>query len=82
MNTEKHQHRETNEILQAIKKFHDELVSLVGIILELNKRIQSAKGSEKEQIQRQIEKIDKEIDEIVYKLYEITEEEKKIIEEG
>jgi len=64
------------------KKFHDELVSLVGIILELNKRIQSAKGSEKEQIQRQIEKIDKEIDEIVYKLYEITEEEKKIIEEG
>ena len=28
MNTEKHQHRETNEILQAIKKFHDEFCSL------------------------------------------------------
>jgi len=30
MNTEKRQHRETNEILQAIKKFHDEFCSLDG----------------------------------------------------
>lgn len=42
--------------------------------------IQTAKGSQKDQIQRQIEKTDREIDEIVYKLYKITEEEKKIIE--
>ena len=40
----------------------------------------TAKNSQKDQIQRQIEKTDKEIDEIVYKLYGITEEEKKIIE--
>jgi hypothetical protein len=36
--------------------------------------------STKEQIQREIDKTDKEIDEIVYKLYGISEGEKKIIE--
>jgi len=62
------------------KKLHDNLVALVDIMLDINKKIHSAKGSEKEQIQRQIDKTDKEIDEIVYKLYGITEEERKIIE--
>jgi hypothetical protein len=52
------------------------------VTLDLNKKIQTAKGSQKDQIQRQIEKTDKEIDEIVYKLYGITEEERKIIEEN
>ena len=49
-------------------------------MLDLNKKVQTAKGSRKEQIQRQIEKTDKEIDDLVYKLYGITEEEWKIIE--
>jgi len=49
-------------------------------MLGLNKKIQTAKGSHKDQIQRQIEKTDKEIDDIVYRLYDITDEEKKIIE--
>jgi hypothetical protein len=40
----------------------------------------TAKGSQKDQIQRQLEKTDREIDEIVYKLYGITKEERKIIE--
>jgi type I restriction-modification system DNA methylase subunit len=62
------------------KKLHDDLVVLVDVMLDLNKKIQSAKGSAKDQIQRQIEKTDREIDEIVYKLYGITEEEKMIIE--
>ncbi len=62
------------------KKLHDALVSLVDVMLNLNKKILTAKGNEKEQIQRQIEKTDREIDEIVYELYGITEEEKKIIE--
>lgn len=55
-------------------------MALVDAMLNLNKKIQTAKGNEKEQIQRQIEKTDREIDEIVYKLYGITEEEKNIIE--
>jgi len=65
----------------AEKKLHDDLVALVDVMLDLNKRIQTAKGSQRDQIQRQIEKTDKAIDELVYKLYNITEEEKKIIEE-
>jgi glucosamine 6-phosphate synthetase-like amidotransferase/phosphosugar isomerase protein len=64
----------------STKTLHDDLVALVDVMLDLNKRIQTAKGSQKDQIQRQIEKTDKAIDEIVYKLYNITEEEKRIIE--
>ncbi|MEO0124507.1 MAG: TaqI-like C-terminal specificity domain-containing protein [candidate division WOR-3 bacterium] len=62
------------------KKLHDDLVALVDIMLDLNKKLQTARGSEKEQIQKQIEKTDREIDELVYKLYGITDEERKIIE--
>ena len=40
------------------------------------------KQQAKEQIQREIDKTDKEINEIVYKLCNITDEEKKIIEES
>ncbi len=40
----------------------------------------TAKGSQKDQIHRQIDKTDREIDEIVYNLYGITAEEKKIID--
>ena len=62
------------------KKLHDDLVSLVDAMMNLNKKMQTAKGNQKEQIQRQIEKTDREIDEIVYKLYGLTEEEIKIVE--
>ncbi|MBE0433822.1 N-6 DNA methylase [candidate division WOR-3 bacterium] len=61
-------------------ELHDKLVKLVDVMLDLNRTIQLAKGSEKEQTQRQIEKTDEEIDDLVYKLYEITEEERKVIE--
>jgi len=50
------------------------------MMLDLNKKVQTARGSRKDQIQRQIEKTDREIDGLVYKLYGITEEERKIIE--
>lgn len=62
------------------KKLHNYLVALVNVMLDLNKKLQTTKGSEQVQIQRQIEKTDREIDELVYKLYGITEEEKKVIE--
>lgn len=62
------------------KDIHDDIVRLVNEMLNLNKKIQTAKGNERQQIQRQIEKIDREIDELVYKLYDLTEEEIRIVE--
>jgi type I restriction-modification system DNA methylase subunit len=65
----------------ADEKQHDDLIALVDVMLDLNKKVQTARGSEKEQIQRQTDKTDREIDDLVYKLYGITDEERKIIEE-
>ena len=62
------------------KKLHDDVVKLVNVMLDLRKREQKATGHELEQIKRQIEKTDREIDERVYELYGIAENEKKIIE--
>ncbi len=72
--------RQINFTNSVDKKLHDDLVALVEVMLDLNKKIPSVKGSERDQIQRQIDKTDKEIDELVYKLYGITEEERKMIE--
>ena len=53
-------------------------------MLSLNKKLQEERLTEheKEKIQQEIKKTDREIDELVYQLYSITEEEKKIIEES
>ena len=64
------------------KTTHDDLVALVDVMLDLNKKVQGAKGSEKDQLQRQIERTDKEIDELVYELYGLTEDEIRIVEES
>lgn len=55
---------------------------LVEKILELNKRRHSAKlaPSDANRLDREIAVTDAEIDELVYKLYDITIEERKIIE--
>jgi len=55
-----------NQMLELQKKYHDEKIS----------------GNEKERLKGQIENTDYEIDEEVYKLYGITDEERKIIEES
>jgi len=55
-----------NQMLELQKKYHDEKVA----------------GGEKERLKQQIDNTDYEIDEEVYKLYGINEEEKKIIEES
>lgn len=63
------------------KKVHDDLVKLVEKMLDLQKQLQKASfDSEKEPIERQIESTDRKIDEMVYKLYELTEEEIAIVE--
>lgn len=67
------------------KKLHDDLVALVDRMLELNKRlapIRNTPFSERDELIREIERTDKEIDNIVYDLYGLTEEERKVVEGG
>ncbi|MBI4689920.1 MAG: Eco57I restriction-modification methylase domain-containing protein [Nitrospirae bacterium] len=63
------------------KAVHDKLVSLVDHMLELHRKKNSIPPSaERDKIEREIAVTDEKIDEIVYGLYEVTEEERKIIE--
>jgi hypothetical protein len=63
------------------KKLHDRIVSLVQRMLDLHKQLAAAKvPDEKTRIQRQIDATDKQIDQLVYNLYGLTEEEIKIVE--
>ena len=58
-------------------------IKLADKMLSLNKKLQEIGDKntlEKQKIQEEIKKTDNEIDELVYQLYGITEEEKKIIE--
>jgi type I restriction-modification system DNA methylase subunit len=60
---------------------HDKLVSLVDRMLELHKKKTALPPSaEREKIEREIAVTDEKIDEIIYGLYGITDEERKIIE--
>jgi len=64
------------------KKRHGDLVALVERMLELNKRLAPVRdtyGYEREELLREIERTDKEIDDLVYDLYGLTEEERKIV---
>ena len=64
----------------AEKAIHDKLVSLVDRMLELYKKKNSFPPSaEREKIEREIAVTDEKIDEIVYGLYGVTEEERKIV---
>ncbi|MCX6763137.1 MAG: N-6 DNA methylase [Candidatus Moranbacteria bacterium] len=64
------------------KKKHDELANLADKMLELNKELQSIpENSDKwNLLKEEIAKTDKEIDQKVYELYSLSEEEIKIIE--
>lgn len=61
-------------------KMHDDLVALVERMLDLHKRLKEAVGEEEKDLERQIARTDRQIDKLVYELYGITEEERKIIE--
>lgn len=61
------------------------IIGLVDKMLSLNKRLNEIKDKqtdEKVRLEKEIQKLDSEIDEEVYKLYGITSEEKKIIEDS
>ena len=62
------------------KARHDRMVELVETMLKLHKQLVAAKTShEKTAIQRQIDATDKQIDRLVYELYDLTKKEIKII---
>lgn len=60
---------------------HDQIVSLVDQMLGLNKKLAESKVPQTtEMLRRQIESTDRQIDQLVYRLYDLTEEEIKIVE--
>jgi len=65
----------------ADKSRHDKMVTLVEQMLTLNKQRPDMKTDhEKNLIERQIEATDRQIDALVYELYELTEDEIQIVE--
>ncbi|MFH1718623.1 MAG: N-6 DNA methylase [Planctomycetota bacterium] len=63
------------------KDLCDRMISLVQQMLDLHKKLATAKvPGDKTRIQRQIDASDKQIDQLVYALYGLTEEEIKIVE--
>ena len=59
------------------------MVQLVENMLELKKKLADTKaGHEKTLLKRQIEATDRQIDQFVYELYDLTEDEIKIVEEA
>jgi hypothetical protein len=62
---------------------HNKIVALVKRMLALHKQLAEAKTNhEKTAIQRQIDSTDKQIDQLVYELYGLTDKEIRIVEEG
>ena len=61
---------------------HDRMVELVTRILDLNKKLAAnSTPADKEFCKRRIDATDAEIDALVYKLYDLTDEEIKLVEE-
>lgn len=65
----------------ADKARHDRMVALVELMLSLHKQLAAANTDhEKTAIQRQIDAADRQIDQLVYELYGLTDEEISIVE--
>jgi type I restriction-modification system DNA methylase subunit len=63
------------------KVHYNQLIKLIEQILDMHKQLQKTKTPhEKESLQRQIVAVDREIDQIVYQLYGLTDNEIKIVE--
>lgn len=75
--------RQIDFTVPAEKEAHDTLVSLVEKMLELNKKlapIRNLYSHERDELVKEIENTDREIDNLVYDLYDLDEEERKIVE--
>ncbi|MCK4641072.1 MAG: restriction endonuclease subunit M, partial [Candidatus Marinimicrobia bacterium] len=65
----------------ADKTRHDRIVALVEQMLDLRKKLSETRDPRtREQLQRRIDATDAQIDRLVYELYELTEEEIKVVE--
>jgi len=63
------------------KAKHDHIVGLVGQMLQSKEKLSASKtDAEKNRLELQCESLDRQIDEAVYELYALTEEEIKIVE--
>jgi hypothetical protein len=62
-------------------EIHDSIVRIVKYMLDLHKRTPQT-PFEQEQLKREITMTDKEIDRLVYELYELTEDEIRTVEES
>ena len=62
----------------------EKLISLIDNLIAIQKKIHDERvsGGEKERLEQQIQNIDYEIDQEVYKLYGLTKEEIKIVEDS
>ena len=72
-------------MLNKVYKYFSDFTNLSDKMPSLNKKLQEIGDRntlEKQKLEEEIKKTDNEIDELVYHLYGITEEEKKIIEES
>ena len=68
-------------IIIGYSDLHNELSSLVNGILDLNKKLAVEKNPNAvTMVSRQINAVDKQIDALVYKLYNLSDEEVRIIE--
>ncbi len=62
---------------------HDRMVELVQAMLDLHERLPEASTPrDRELLQRQIDATDRRIDQLVYELYGLTDEEIRIVEEA
>jgi len=69
--------------IPLIKKESEQIINNVDFIIELNKKLENINlDMEKELIKKQILALERQINEEVYKLYGITDEEKQIIEQS
>ena len=67
--------------IPIIKQEDEKIIKNVDLIIELTKKLESINlDREKENIKKQIEALEKQIDDIIYKLYSITKSEQEIIE--
>ena len=61
---------------------HDEIIALVNKLLELSKKRQTTDTSKRELLDREAKVYEEKIDSLVYEIYSLTPEERKIVEEA